>query len=217
MPEAQSDADRIAELQHELRRRDERIKELSAERDEAYELVAQMREHAEDHDRLIDQWIDVFQMQQAENGAWLFDPGQSELWENYADSLEDYNKLVRQWNKFVGEYNARIAPREIGRPIAASDTQQADVLTRHKAGASLRAIASATSLSLRTIRTIIDKANGTGRPSKRTNELRRKEFNRQRAATYRARKAARDRLPKQITEHLKAGAALVKRAKGLGR
>ena len=107
---------------------------------------------------------------------------------------------MRQWNKFVPEYNARIRPREMGRPLAASDVQQADVRRRRKAGARLRVIAAAISLSLRTVRSIIDRAAGTGRAGKRTNELRRKEFDRLRAAAYRARKRDRDSLPDQIAE-----------------
>ena len=86
-----------------------------------------------------------------------------------------------------------------------------------QAGASLREIASATSLSLRTIRTIVEKAENRGRASKRTNDVRRKEFNRLWAAAYRVRKAARDRLPQAIEGRLQTGAALVKAAKGLGR
>jgi hypothetical protein len=164
-----------------------------------------------------EQWIDVFEMQQNERGHWLFDPAQSELWENHAALLQQHQQLIRQWNRFVAEYNARISPRERGRPIAASAAEQAAVMKRRKAGESLRTIAAATSLSLRTVLTIVDKAEGRGRTSKRTNEVRRKEFDRLRAASFRARKVARDRLPQAIGERLEAGAALVKAAKGLGR
>jgi hypothetical protein len=104
----------------------------------------------------------------------------------------------------------------MGRPIAASAEQQTDVLKRRKAGTSLRKIAAATGLGLATVRTIIEKAAAKGRTSKRTNELRRREFDRLRAAAYRARKKRRDTLPKDITELQKSGAALVKAAKGLG-
>ena len=105
----------------------------------------------------------------------------------------------------------------MGRPLAASAAQQADVLKQHKSGKSLRTIATATLLSLRTVRTIVDRTNGSGRASKRTNELRRREFDRLRAAAYRVRKANRDRLPEQISELQKTGEALLKAAKGLGR
>jgi hypothetical protein len=67
------------------------------------------------------------------------------------------------------------------------------------------------------VRTIIEKAQGKDRTAKRTNALRRMELDRLRAARYRARKAARDRLPQAVNERLETGAALVKAAKGLGR
>jgi hypothetical protein len=117
----------------------------------------------------------------------------------------------------VPEYNAVIRSRERGRPLAASKAQQDDVVRRRKTGSSLRAIAAATSLSLRTVCTIIEKAKGQGRTAKRTNDVRRKVFDRLRAAEYRAKKRIREGLPQQIDEQLKTGAALVKAAKGLGR
>src|SRR5689334_7060425 len=167
MAEEQTATARIADLETELRRRDQKIKELTGERDEALELVDKMREHVEDGRRLIDQWIDVFEMKQNEAGDWMFDPHQSELWNRHGDLLKRYNQLVREWNKLVPKYNAAIKPRDRGRPLAASAAQQDDVLKRHKKGESLRAIASATSLSLRTVRSIIDKANGKARTGKR--------------------------------------------------
>lgn len=209
---------RIAELEAELRQRDDKIKQLNRERDEAGELADQMREHTEEVDnRLLENWIEVFEMQRGDSGNWMWDPAQSELWDKYLAALERERKLVTEWNKFVGKYNAVVAPRERGRPLAASAAQQAEVVRQRKAGETLPAIAMATSLSLRTVRTITEKAAGKGRAGKRTNELRRKEFDRQRAAAYRVRYKARDELPKQIAEVQKTGAALIKAAKGLGR
>jgi hypothetical protein len=210
-------AERIAELEAELKQRDTKITELTTERDEALELVDRSREHVEDVGRMIEQWRETFEMEQDEHGVWLFDRAQSKLWDEHLAALKEHQALIRQWNKFVPEYNAIVSPRERGRPLAASKAQQADVLKRHKRRASLRKIAAATSLSLRTVRTIVEKAEGRGRTSKRTNEVRRKAFDRLRAAGYRARKKTRDRLPVAITEQLKTGAALVKAAKGLGR
>jgi hypothetical protein len=164
----------------------------------------------EDHDRLIEQWIDVFEMPQDEHGTWIFDRQQSKLWEAYNDLLKRHRALVGRWNKFVTQYNATVNPRPIGRPLAASQTQQAEVLKRRKAGASLREIAAAMSLSVRTVRSILAK-------KQHVNKLRRMEFERLRAAAYRARLKSRERLPQLITEQLKNGATLVKTAKGLGR
>ena len=212
-----STEERIAELEATLKLRNEQLKEAREERTEALLLVDAMREQIKDSGELIDGWIETFDMSQNEAGKWIFDPNQDKLWEAYSDLLDRHQKLLRDWNKFVGKYNATVTARDLGRPLAASDAQVKDVLKRRKDGASLRAIASATSLSLRTVRTIVDNDQGTGRTSKRTNELRRREFDRLRAAAYRARKKARDQLPKKITETRDSGAALVKAAKGLGR
>jgi hypothetical protein len=97
---------------------------------------------------------------------------------------------------------------------SADRRQHDEVHKRRKARESLRAIAAATGLSLQTVRTIISRAD---KEAKRTNELRHKEFDRLRATAYRARKRARDGLPKQIAELQNTGAALVKPGKGLGR
>src|SRR6516165_6592311 len=64
-------ADRIAELEAELKQRDAKIKELTTERDEAQELVDRMREHVADADRMIEQWIEAFDMMQDEKGLLI--------------------------------------------------------------------------------------------------------------------------------------------------
>lgn len=204
---------RIADLERELEQRDDQLKELRAELDEARELVDRMREYAEDHNRLIDQWIEVFEMERdPENGLWTFEPSQSKLWDHHEKLWKAHQDLLREWNKFVPEYNARVAPRDMGRPIAASAEQQAKVRTLRKEGLSLRKTAAATNLGLGTVRSIL-----ANRARRRTNEARRKELGRQRAAAFRARKRGRDALPRQIAEVQKTGEALVKEAKGLGR
>ncbi|HUE72754.1 MAG TPA: hypothetical protein VMP01_17845 [Pirellulaceae bacterium] len=68
----------------------------------------------------------------------------------------------------------------------------------------------ATGLGERIVRSILAGSN-------RTSELRKREFDRLRAADYRARKKARDGLPERITEMRKQGDELVKAAKGLGK
>ena len=208
---------RIAELESELKRRDDKIKELTTERDEAHKLVDQMRENTERHNETIDQWIEVFGMLENDKGIWIFDPEQTKLWEQYDALLTDYLRLIRQWNKFIAEYNAAVRPRERGRPLAASEAQCADVIKRRKSGEPLRKIAYATGLGVRTVCTILDKGTARDRTAKRTNLLRRQQFDRLRAANYRAKKRARENLPKQIDEQLKAGAVLLKAAKGIGR
>jgi hypothetical protein len=105
-----------------------------------------------------------------------------------------------------------VSPRERGRPLAASSAQQAEVFKRHKA--SLREIAAATSLSLRTVRTIVEKAKG-GENWQAHERCAQKGFQPTAGRAYRARKATRDRLPREIEKLQKTGAALVKGEKGL--
>jgi DNA-binding NarL/FixJ family response regulator len=58
-------------------------------------------------------------------------------------------------------------PRNIGRPLAASIEQCNTVLRLHEQGCSLRGIADETNLSVRTIRTIVEKQDGADRASVR--------------------------------------------------
>lgn len=210
-------ADRIAELEAELHQRDDKIKELTNERDEALELVNRIRLQVEDAGENIESWIEVFDMQLGNSGNWMWDPSQSVLWDKHRALLDEHNKLIREWNKFIGEYNTVVQPRERGRPLAASKAQQSEVLKQHKKRIPLRGIAATTGLSLRTVRTIIDTADQKGRAAKRTNLLRRRELDRRRAAAFRARHRARDQLPEKIAEVQKTGMALIKEVKGLGR
>ena len=59
---------------------------------------------------------------------------------------EEHRKLVREWNRFADDYNSVVAPRNLGRPLAASDDQMAEVRKLRKGGASLRRIAAETSV-----------------------------------------------------------------------
>ncbi len=207
---------RIEELKADLRYRDDQIKELRQDNSRAFDLVAEMREQVEDSNALTQSWIEVFEMEQDEDGVWIFDRRQSKVWDDYSRLLEKHRKLIREWNKFIGDYNRAVAPRGMGRPLDASEVQVKKVLKLRKAKASLRTIAQQTGLGLRTVRTIVGKDAGTDRTGKRTNLLRKREIDRLKAAEYRVRKRARDQLPKRITEIQKRGETLVKAAKGLG-
>ena len=204
-----------AELRVEIERLSEQVKELRGDLRQAHDLVYEMREHVEDSNALTENWIEVFDMEQQEDGTWIFDRSQSKLWEDHKALHEEHQKLIRQWNKFVGDYNSVVAPRGIGRPLQASDAQVKEVRKLRKKGVSLRSIVDQTGLGLRTVRTIVEKDQGTDRASKQTNLLRKRELDRLRAADYRARKRGRDLLPKRINETLKRGKELSKAAKGL--
>ena len=156
-------AERIAELEDTLKQRDRRIVELTAERDEERELAAEMREYAEDAHAMIERWIEAFDMEMNDDGVWEW--GTETFIDRYHTLMDRYLDLSKRWNKIIPYYNAVVAPRlrNLGRPLAASLAQKADVLKRRKAGQSLRGIADETFLSLRTVRTIVDKANGVDR------------------------------------------------------
>jgi lambda repressor-like predicted transcriptional regulator len=96
-------------------------------------------------------------MVQTESGGWTWAP----FWNEYDALIERHNDLVRRWNKFVPLINDRKPP--IGRPLAASEEERDLVLRLRKAGKSLRAIAEEAEVGFSTVRTIIDKANGSDR------------------------------------------------------
>ena len=67
-----------------------------------------------------------------DDGEWSFDD-----WVDRADEdWKRYRALLRKWNQFVPDYNALVRPRNVGRPLEASDAQRAQVLKLHKGGMS---------------------------------------------------------------------------------
>ena len=58
----------LARIEDALKEAERRIAEMRVERDEAFELVEQMKEHVSDVDALIDSWIEAFEMQLSEDG-----------------------------------------------------------------------------------------------------------------------------------------------------
>ena len=114
-----------------------------------------------------------------------------------AEHQQKYIDLLREWNRFVPEYNAMVAlvderrqagtlvKRERGRPLAATAEQRQAVFTLREQGVSLRGIADEVGLNLQTVRTLIGKIDGTDRTSKR---LQRIASDRATAARWRARK-----------------------------
>ena len=152
---------RIAEFEDDLKERDRRISDLKAELEEERYLTHRLSEHVKDANDLIDQWTQAFEMVPYEEGVWVWSTGIVEGVEWY----DRWSKLVRDWNKFVPEYNAMVRPRNVGRPLLASEAQCAGVLKLHKAGKSLRWIAEETNLGLQTVRTIIGQRKRTDRTS----------------------------------------------------
>src|SRR5437763_2486371 len=95
--------ERLYQLEDELRAAEKRIAEMKAERDEAWNLVERQNEHVEDANSMIDRWIEASAMTLGDDGMWHW-PSDTTI-EAYHQLLEDYNVLVRKWNKFVPRYN----------------------------------------------------------------------------------------------------------------
>jgi hypothetical protein len=207
-----NDKRRIGELKDEIKQRDKRIEELRAEIDEQRDLMSRLREHAEDYGNTLERWQEAFGMQMTDDGKWTWKP----FWQEYKALIDKHNDLVSRWNRFVPLINGGTQP--VGRPLAASEAQCAEVLKLHKQGRSLRGIADDTSLGLNTVRTIIAKKNGSDRTMKKHRQrVERIELDRTRLASQRRQKRTGDALPRQAQRVVEEGQELIKEAKGLGR
>src|SRR4051812_5110300 len=140
-------AKRIEDLQDELKQRDRRIEELRTEVDELRHLVQRMEENVSDSRATITSWCETFGMECVSDDGieskWTWEP----FWKEHAESITSHNELVRRWNQWVHQMH----PRNVGRPLAASEAQQAQVIKLRNAGRSLRWIAEETSLGLNTV------------------------------------------------------------------
>lgn len=201
--------DRIAELEDKLKQSERRVQELKADLDKERDLVSRMREHVESCSAQTESWIEAFDMVLGDDGKWHWNPtlAAGNEW------FEKYSGLLRQWNAAVNDFNSVVAPRNVGRPLEASEAQRAQVLKLRKGGMSLRAIADEVSLGLQTVRTIVGQRDGTDRTT--VKYARRIDPERTAAVRWRARQRTRDGLPKRINESLADGRDLVKEAKGL--
>ena len=87
MPQEKQEPDRIRELEDALKEAERRVAEMRAERDQAFELVEQMKEHVSDVDALIDSWIEVFEMQLGDDGKRTRDALPERINEILADAV----------------------------------------------------------------------------------------------------------------------------------
>ena len=85
----------IGALQDEIKHRDRRIEELRREVDELRDLVRRLEEHAEEYTSCMEAWKESFDMVETENGGWTWAP----FWDEHNEVIDDYNKLVRDWNR----------------------------------------------------------------------------------------------------------------------
>jgi hypothetical protein len=158
---------------------------------------------------MVDAWKQAFEMEQNDKGDWVWKASFVEGDEWFAK----HQAIVQDWNRFVPEYNAAVRPRNVGRPLAASDAQCNQVRKLRKAGTSLRDIADETSLSLQTVRTIVDQAAGVDRTTLK--HLKRIDPDRARERQWRAKSQSRKALPKRIAAWEETAAELRKEVKGL--
>jgi hypothetical protein len=199
----------VTEIAHLRDRIVELLEELNKERD----LIAAMREHIERaHEQVersnqtVKQWIEGFEMTPTDKGwAW-----EDDLIECYIDLANKYNDLVKKWNRYIGSLKTR---RAIGRPLQASEVQQARVRKLRRVGHTLREIANETNLSFQTIRTILGRKSAAAfRTDKTRNKLRKIELNHHRMYSWRARNRTGDA---QINAVLKDGENLLKDGRDL--
>jgi transposase len=211
----ESDEARIRELEDQLQAAERRADEARRERDEAHNLGSRMQEQVADANALIERWIEAFDMQLGDDGTYQFDSDYSI--ELLRQVTEQYSDLLKRWNDIVPKWNAIVAPtlREPGRPLAASETQVKAVVAMRRKGFSIRAIADETTLGVMTVRTIVGRENWTDRASKRRLEKIDYKPIRAELIAARSRKRTRDGLPRAIAETLKAGAELLKEARGI--
>jgi DNA repair exonuclease SbcCD ATPase subunit len=226
---------RIAELERELKAARRRVDDMRADHDQAvraYEqrieelkeshearvdTISAMVEQVQECDAQIERWIEAFNMVRNDKGVWMWG---DDLIEDRNKWFNEYRRIRDEWNRFVPEYNAVVAPsarlaslRNIGRPLAAGPGQVERIKARRKEGKSLRWIAEEMGLGLQTVRTVLDKADGVDRATL----ARLERIAPDKIAEARSRRAIRDiaALPKRINANLKRNAELIKQAKGL--
>lgn len=183
-----------------------RIADLKRELDAAHDLIQRLTENIEDFSAMNEQWKEAFEMVMGDNGKWTWskDFAMGSQW------YDKYAALLKEWNQFVGIFNATVEHRNAGRPLEASEAQILEVRRLRKAGMSLRKIAEETSLALSTVRTIVGRDAGTDRTTKRHLE---RIDDRAAMASWRSRQRTRKALPARITAFEDDAAALLKEVK----
>jgi len=195
-----------------LRHRDQARAELRSELDEANDILRRFDEYVEDYNGTLESWRQTFDMVMTDDGAWTWDP----FWDKHNQLIDQYNDLVKRWNRNLTAFNDN--QRDVGRPLAASEAQVAEVIELHDWHYSLREIVDQTSLGLQTVRTIVGRHHGRDRTSKKRRANAEKiEINKFERAHWKTQKRTGDALPKRVQAVIETGQALVTEAKGLGR
>jgi hypothetical protein len=147
-------------------------------------------------------------MEHTAEGKLTWDP----FIDRHNELADAHNDLVRKWNRIIPDWNRMVAPKNVGRPLEASEAQCATVLDLRKRGFSLREIAEETNLGLRTVRTIVDQPQRKDRSSRR--HLERIAVDRQQQRQQAAKQQAIKSLPGKIEAAQKETAELVAEARG---
>jgi hypothetical protein len=97
---AETDPDlRIADLERELRFKDQRISELKLELEEQRALVHEMEEHIKEDDEYLENFIQTFGLVLDDDGKWT----NGEAIKEDDARFDKYNDLVERYNKrFAG-------------------------------------------------------------------------------------------------------------------
>jgi len=196
---------RASELTH-LRGR---VKKLVDELGEMRNLVIAMQEHVEKADAQIERSNEVIRQRIKDfETMWADKSGEwnEGLVKRYNDLTNEYNRVVRKWNRYVVSLKPS---RVIGRPLQASEAQQTRVRKLRKAGHIRRDIAHETNLSIQTVRTIVKRKEGADRPNKQRNELRKNTLSCERTISVRRSEWTRGTLADQI-KVLQEGEGLLK-------
>jgi hypothetical protein len=196
----------IGELEDEIKLLKQRNEELRKEIDDQREQITELREYTQDFVNCLESFRDTFGMVETD-GRWTWEP----FWNEHKQLVADYNALVRRWNKYLPLINRE--PRNVGRPLAASEAQVAEVHKLRKAGRSLRGIAEDTGLGLDTVRTIVDKISGKDRTTKKHRDQVERIDLRPQMATWKRQHRTGDALPKQVDRVIEQGRELIKQTK----
>src|SRR5262249_6743587 len=149
-----------ADLERDAKFKDKRVTELKEEVDGLRQTLREMEEWIQERDSYLEEFITTFGLELDGDGYYR----NGDFLQRHQQIFDDYNDLVGRHNKLVRRFNANIARMQpVGRPLAASDAQQAQILKLHRAGKSSRWIAEEIGLSRRTVTTVVDKREGTDR------------------------------------------------------
>jgi hypothetical protein len=103
--------DDLDSFREQLRQRNRQIAELRDERDEQADLIGRFSEYEEDYRATLESYRETFSMELIDDNCWTWKP----FWIEHNKLIDEYNALVRIWNRAVPDLNAGM--RDVGRPL----------------------------------------------------------------------------------------------------